>query len=94
MINFAYFQTCTKIPKKSSKKGQKLQSRDKIPIRERTENQIWGNRNRQQWRTQKIFIGGFILWHMVAICIWCALFVLSQFDVIFTFPYQRLGEVC
>jgi len=32
-----------------------------------------------QWRTQKIFMGGFIQWHMVVICIWCALFVTSQF---------------
>jgi len=57
MIHFAHFQTCTKISKKSSKKGQKFQSRDKIPKRESTENQTWGNRNRQQWRTQKIFMG-------------------------------------
>jgi len=27
----------------------------------------------------------FIQWHMVFICIWCALFVTSQFDVIFLF---------
>jgi len=26
--------------------------------------------------------GGFIQWHMVIICIWCVLFVTSQFDVI------------
>jgi len=38
--------------------------------------------------------GGFIQWHMVVICIWYALFVTSQFDVIFMFPYQRFGEVC
>jgi len=37
---------------------------------------------------------GFILWHMVVICIWYALFVTSQFDVIFMFPDQRFGEVC
>jgi len=36
-----------------------------------------------QWRKQKILMGGFIQWHMVVICIWCALFVTSQFDVIF-----------
>jgi len=30
--------------------------------------------------------GWFIQWHMVVICIWCALFVTSQFDVIFMFP--------
>jgi len=29
----------------------------------------------------------------VVICIWCALFVTSQFDVIFMFPNQRFGEV-
>jgi len=43
---------------------------------------------------QKMFMGGFIQWHMVVICIWCALFVTSQFDVIFAFPNQRFGEVC
>jgi len=37
---------------------------------------------------------GFIQWHMVVICIWCALFVTSQFDVIFMFPNQCFGEVC
>jgi len=47
-----------------------------------------------QWRTQKIFMGSFTQWHMVVICIWCALFVTSQFDVIFMFPNQRFGEVC
>jgi len=51
------FKLVQKSLKKSSKKGQKLQSRDKIPKRESTENQTWGNRNRQQWRTQKIFMG-------------------------------------
>jgi len=40
------------------------------------------------------FHGGFIQWHMVVIYIWCALFVMSQFDVIFMFPNQRFGEVC
>jgi len=45
-------------------------------------------------RTQKIFMRGFIQWHTVVICIWCALFVTSQFDVIFMFPKQRFGEVC
>jgi len=47
-----------------------------------------------QWRTQKIFMGGFIQWRMVVICIWGALFGSSQFDVIFMFPNQRFGEVC
>ena len=47
-----------------------------------------------QWRTQKIFMGGFVQGRMVVICIWCALFVTSQFDVIFMFPNQRFGEVC
>ena len=37
--------------------------------------------------------GGFIQWHMVVICIWCAVFVTSRFDVIFTFPNQQFGEV-
>jgi len=36
---------------------------------------------------------GFIQWHMVVICIWCALFVTSQFDVIFMFPKQRFREI-
>jgi len=32
--------------------------------------------------------------HMVVICIWCALFVTSQVDVMSMFPNQRFGEVC
>jgi len=39
-------------------------------------NSLYGNYS--QWRTQKIFMGGFIQWHMVVISIWCALFVTSQ----------------
>jgi len=35
---------------------------------------------------RKFSWGGFIQWH--------ALFVTSQFDVIFMFPNQRCGEVC
>jgi len=50
--------------------------------------------NQGQWRTQKIFMGGFGSMHMVVICFWCALFVTSQFDVISMFPNQRFGEVC
>ena len=39
------------------------------------------------------FHGGVLVQgHMVVI--WCALFVTSQFDVIFMFPNQRFGEVC
>ena len=38
--------------------------------------------------------GGFIQWHRVVICIWHALIVTSQFDVIVLFPNQRFGEVC
>jgi len=49
---------------------------------------------RTQWRTQKLIMGGFIQWHRVVICIWCALFVTSQNDVIVLFPNQRFGEVC
>ena len=37
---------------------------------------------------------GFIQWHMMVICIWCALFVTSQYDDIFMFINQRFGEVC
>jgi len=47
-----------------------------------------------QWRTQKIFMGGFIQWHMVVICIWCALFITLQFDVIFMLPNQPFREIC
>jgi len=39
----------------------------------------------EQWRTQKIFALFFTQWHMVVICIWCAPFVTSQFDVMFMF---------
>jgi len=35
----------------------------------------------------------FIQWHMVVICIWYALLVKSQFDVIFMFPNQNFGNV-
>jgi len=35
----------------------------------------------------------FIQWYVVVICIWCPLFVMSQFDVMFMFPNQRFGEV-
>jgi len=34
----------------------------------------------------------FIQWQRVVICIWCALFVTSQFDVIVIFPNQRLAK--
>ena len=37
--------------------------------------------------------GGFIRWHRVVICICCALFVTSQFDVIVLIPNQRFSEV-
>jgi len=39
-------------------------------------------------------MGGFIQWYMAVICIWCALFVTSQFDAMVMFPNQRFGEVC
>jgi len=42
---------------------------------------------------RKFSWGGFIQWHLVVICIWCALFVTSQFDVIFMFLNQRLREI-
>jgi len=38
--------------------------------------------------------GGFIQWHMVVICIWRALFITSQFVVIFMLPDQPLCETC
>jgi len=37
--------------------------------------------------------GGFIQWHILVICIWCALFVMSQLEVIFMFPNQRFREI-
>jgi len=43
---------------------------------------------------RKFSWGVFIQWHMVVICIWCPLFVMSKFDVIFLFPNQTFGEVC
>jgi len=43
---------------------------------------------------RKFSWGGVIQWHRVVICIWYALFVTSQNDVIFLFPNQRFGEVC
>ena len=60
---------------------------------------VWGNwlklrKGALQRRTQKIFINGFIQWHMVLISLWYAVFVTSQFDVRFMFPNQRFGEVC
>jgi len=39
-------------------------------------------------------MGGFHSVAYWAVCIWCALFVTSQFDVIFMFPNQRFDEVC
>jgi len=38
------------------------------------------------------FQGGFIQWHMVVIWIWCALFVTSQYDVIFMFQTNVLAK--
>jgi len=38
--------------------------------------------------------GSFFQWHMGVIRIWCALFVTSQFGVIFMFSNQCFGEVC
>ena len=43
---------------------------------------------------RKFSWGGLVQGHMVVICIWCALFVTSQFDVMSMFPNQRFGEVC
>jgi len=34
----------------------------------------------------------FIQWHMVVICVWCALFVTTQFEVIFMFPNNVLAK--
>ena len=43
---------------------------------------------------RKFSWGGFTQWHVMVICIWCAPFLTSQFDVIFMFPNQHFGEVC
>jgi len=43
---------------------------------------------------RKFSWGGFIQWHGAVICIWCALIVTSEFDVIVLLPNQRFGEVC
>ena len=43
---------------------------------------------------RKFSWGGFIQWHMVVICNWCALFITSQFDVIFMLPNQPFCEIC
>jgi len=37
---------------------------------------------------------GFIQWHMMIICMWCALFITSQFDVIFMLPNQPFRQIC
>jgi len=64
-------------------------SREPLGVRKPQVDNHW-----HQWRTQKIFMGGF---HAVAYgghLYWCALFVTSQFEFIFMFPNQRFGEVC
>jgi len=43
---------------------------------------------------RKFSWGGFIQWHMVVICIWCALFITSQFNVIFMLPNHPFREIC
>ena len=43
---------------------------------------------------RKFSWGGLGKDHMVVICIWFALLVTSQLDVISMFPNQRFGEVC
>jgi len=48
----------------------------------------------RQCRKQRMFMGGFHSRDMVVICIGYALFVMSQFDVLFLFPNQRFVEVC
>jgi len=58
----------------------------------------WIKLCRDPWRTfsgvrRKFSWGRFIQWHRVVICILCALFVTSQFDVIVLFPNQRFSEV-
>jgi len=57
------------------------------------------NRGRSQelWAVayaETFHAGGFIQRHKVVICIWCALFVMSQNDVMILSPNQRFGEVC
>jgi len=36
--------------------------------------------------------GGIYQWQMVVICIWCVLFVTSQFDVIIIFQTNNLAK--
>jgi len=43
---------------------------------------------------RKFSWGRLVQGHMVVICIWCALSVTSQFDVISMFPNLRFGKVC
>ena len=43
---------------------------------------------------RKFSWGDFIQWHTVVICIWCALFLTLQFDVVSMLPNERFGEVC
>ena len=52
------------------------------------------NRVRNTVAYAENFQGGVLVQgHTVVICIWCSLFVTSQFDVISMFPNQRFGEV-
>jgi len=53
---------------------------------------FWEGHNASGVR-RKFSWGGFIQWHRVVICICCALFVTSQFEVIVLFPNQRFSEV-
>jgi len=55
--------------------------------------------SRQQYHAAPVayaenFHWGVSLSDIWVICIWCALFVTSQFDVTFMFPSQRFGELC
>ena len=43
---------------------------------------------------RKFSWGGLVHGRMVAICIWCALFVTAQFYITSMFPNQHFGEVC
>ena len=89
-------------PNKQNTQAKMLYSNGKLKhtlqeiyfISEYCKNPAWNKPLKyNQWRTQKIFMGGFIQWGMVVIFMMCA-FVTSKFDVIVMFPNQRFGEVC
>jgi len=79
---------CTPVPTPSSPDKAISANSVKSPLnKEKRRHSTSGGRRKFWW-------GAFIQWLMVVICLWCAVFVTSQSDVIFMFPNQRFGEVC